>query len=448
MQSRQSLELGQHQQLVLTPQLQQAIRLLQCSSYELEQETAQALLDNPMLEAVEEPDAAEQARLLDRWWDRRSPWAASDDIPETAEPQSIQAYLLQQLHLTRATARDQALVAILIGELDERGYLAQSLEALADGLPTQMPASAQEWRTALKLLQSFDPPGIGARSLGECLVRQLDRLEDATGVAPEVLACAREMADRHLDLLATGRIGRLCRELACAREVIEAAHALLRRLEPRPAGMWGTGDVHYIVPDVLIHKQGGQWMVSLNPALAPRVRINEHYAGLIEQSGEAGPMREQLQQAHGFMRGLGQRHQTVQRVAQAIADHQRAFLEDGPGALRPLILREIAGILDMHESTVSRATRMKYAQTPWGVLELKRFFSNAVQTDSGTETSAPAVQALIRAILAAESAERPWSDSQIVQRLAGQGVTIARRTVAKYREAMDVPVASLRKIKR
>lgn len=449
MQSHQSLELGQHQHLALTPQLQQAIHLLQCSSYELEQALAQALLDNPLLESVEEPDAAaRQAERLDRWWKPQVRQFASDDIPETASHQSLQDYLLQQLHLTRATQRDQGLVTLLIGELDEQGYLAQSLEEIASEMPGQLALAPDEWRTALSLLQSFDPPGVGARDLAECLVLQLDRLPDRWHIDPEAWARARRLACVPcLALLAAGKLARLCKELACTREQLDAAHALLRRLNPRPAGDWSVGDIQYIVPDVLMHKQQGHWEVSLNPALAPRLRINEQYAQWVEQSEQAAPMREQLQHAHGFIRSLGQRSQTVLRVAQAIVDHQRAYLEEGPGALRPLVLRDIAQLLDMHESTVSRATRLKYAQTPWGVIELKRFFGSAMQTRSGEDTSALAVQTLMKAILAKEHSARPWSDNQIAEQLAGQGVVIARRTVAKYREVMGVPVTALRKIR-
>lgn len=452
MQSHQSLELGQHQHLALTPQLQQAIHLLQCSSYELEQALAQALLDNPMLESIEEPDAlVRHAERLDRWWAPQAARIASDDIPEIANHQTLQEYLLQQLHLTRVTQRDQGLVTLLIGELDEQGYLAQSLEDLAIGMPTELALAPDEWRTALTLLQSFDPPGIGARNLAECLALQLDRLVDRDALDPEVLTCARQLAcTPYLALLAAGKFARLGKELACTREQLDAAHALLRRLNPRPAGDWSAGDIHYVVPDVLVHKLHGHWGVSLNPALSPRLRVNTQYAQWIEQSAQSaqlGPMREQLQQARGFMHSLGQRNQTVLRVAQAIVDHQRAFLEEGPGALRPLVLREIAQLLELHESTVSRATRLKYAQTPWGVVELKRFFGSAMQTHTGEEMSALAVQTMIRRILANEPPEYPWSDSQIAQQLADQGVVIARRTVAKYREVMGVPVTALRKIR-
>jgi RNA polymerase sigma-54 factor len=450
MQSHQSLELGQHQHLALTPQLQQAIHLLQCSSYELERELAQALLDNPMLESMDEPDAmARQAERLDRWWRPQHPGhIVSDDIPETADRQSLQDTLLQQLRLTRATPRDQALVTLLIGELDERGYLCRSIEELADGMPAQLGLEPEEWRAALALLQSFDPPGVGARSLAECLVLQLDKGGDDMFPDPDVRRRARALASApHLELLAAGKLGRLAQALDCTRQQLDAAHAVLRRLNPRPAADWSTDGIHYIIPDVLMHKHRGQWQVSLNPALAPRLRVNPQYAQWAEQSARSASIREQLQHAQGFIRSLGQRHQTVLRVAQAIVEHQRAFLDEGPGALRPLVLREIAHSLDMHESTVSRATRLKYAQTPWGIVELKRFFGSTMQTQSGEETSALAVQTLMKAILAAENPARPWSDSQIARLLGEQGVVIARRTVAKYREVMGVPVTALRKIR-
>uniref|UniRef100_UPI0033418CE9 RNA polymerase factor sigma-54 n=1 Tax=Castellaniella defragrans TaxID=75697 RepID=UPI0033418CE9 len=445
MQSHPSLELGQHQQLALTPQLQQAIRLLNSSSQELEQELAQALEDNPMLERVEASDEmAAQAEQMDRWWSRPASQAGSDDIPESGRGQNLEEFLLQQLHTTRATERDRALVAALISALDQHGYLDGTLEELAAALPEEWAADPDEIGAALRLLQSFDPPGVGARGLAECLALQLDRLADGAKDAA-ALDCARRLT-AHLDLLAAGKFSRLCTVLGCERGRLDRAHALILSLEPRPGRAWDEADIHYVVPDVLLHSVHGHWQASINPALAPRLRINQAYLDCLAQANEAGgALQDQVRQAKMLIRSLGQRQQTILRVAQAIAERQQAFLEQGPGALRPLVLRDIARELGLHESTISRATRQKYAQTPWGVYEMKRFFGTAVHTRDGEETSAVAVQDLMKAILADEPAGRPLSDSRIAELLAERGVPIARRTVAKYREAMGVPTAGLRK---
>jgi len=454
MQSHPSLELGQHQQLVLTPQLQQAIRLLNCSSQELEQELSRALEDNPMLERLDAPEeavrsepleAAAQSEQLERWWAQPAAQAGSDDIPESGRGQTLEEFLLQQLHATRATERDRALVAALITAVDEHGYLDGTLDELAAALPDEWEVDPDELAAALRLLQSFDPPGVGARGLAECLALQLGRLADAVGGEDrEALDCARRVT-AHLDLLAAGKFSRLCDLLGCERGLLDRAHALILRLEPRPGREWDPGDIHYVVPDVLLHRVRGHWEASLNPALAPRLRINQAYADCLAQAGEAGPLQEQVREARTLIRSLGQRQQTILRVAQAIAERQRAFLEDGPRALRPLVLRDIAQELGLHESTISRATRQKYAQTPWGIYEMKRFFGAAVQTSGGEETSALAIQDLMKAILSGEPAGRPLSDGRIAELLAEHGVPIARRTVAKYREAMGVPAAALRK---
>lgn len=444
MQSHPSLELGQHQQLVLTPQLQQAIRLLNCSSQELELELAQALEENPMLEQVEPSDeAAAQAEQLDRWWAQPAALAGSDDIPESGRGQNLEEFLLQQLHATRATERDRILVAALIAALDRHGYLDGTLDELAAALPVEWSVDVQELGAALRLLQSFDPPGVGARNLSECLALQLGRRADQ-GCEPAVLACARRLT-AHLDLLAAGKFSRLCEAIGCERDLLDRAHALILRLEPRPGRAWDTVDIHYVVPDVLLHRVRGHWQASINPALAPRLRVNQAYLDCLAQVDGDNALHAQARHAKGLIRSLGQRQQTILRVAQAIADHQQAFLDEGPGSLRPLVLRDISQELGLHESTVSRATRQKYAQTPWGVYEMKRFFGSAVQTSSGEDVSAMAVQDLMKAILAGEPAERPLSDSRIAELLAERGVPIARRTVAKYREAMGVPTASVRK---
>lgn len=443
MRAQPSLELGQHQHLTLTPQLRQALALLQCSSQELDQEIAQALADNPLLETVDpEPESAAQAERLDRLWSQPARAALPDDLPEPGQPPSLIDHLLQQLHATRATERDCLLVVRLMGELDERGYLEFDPEALADGLPPGLEVEEEEWRTALRLLQSFDPAGVAARDLSECLRLQLRARADEWPA--DVLACARRLTE-HLEDLGAGRWGRLCEALGCDRALLDAAHRALRRLDPRPVGAWQTDPVHYVVPDVLFHRAADGWRVSLNPAVEPRVRLNPELADGLAGQDLSPDLRDRVRQARSLIHNLDQRRQTILRVAEYIARHQRAFLESGVSALRPLTLREVAQALDLHESTISRATRLKYAQTPWGVHELKFFFGTVVQTRSGEETSALAVQALMRTMLESEPAGKPLSDMRLAQMLADRDVVIARRTVAKYREAMGVPPASVRK---
>lgn len=459
MQSRQSLELRQHQQLALTPQLQQSIRFLQLSAQELELELAQALLENPMLEHEEEydtdaADAVEQEAADDRWLlvgaaNRASNSNADDEPtrPETALAETLQHHLLQQLHLTRAQPRDCALVTLLIEELDQKGYLPTPLDEIQQYLPSELEVEMDELQAALRLLQSFDPPGVGATSLADCLGLQLKRLQltSQEPIPADIMACATNIAHHHLDVLASGNLARLREALSCDQSTLRTAHALLLSLEPRPARNWATSVADYVTPEILVHKAKGRWQARLNPGVVPKLRINAVYESLLDKAPAAPAMQGQLQQAQGLIKSTNHRFVTILRVAQAIVDHQGDFFEQGVRAMRPLLLRDIAQELEMHESTVSRATRQKYAQTPWGVIELKRFFGTALQTDDGETTSATAVRSLILKLVSEESGKKPLSDNQIALRLAEQGVTIARRTVAKYREAAGIEPAILRK---
>ncbi|GAB2883756.1 RNA polymerase factor sigma-54 [Paralcaligenes ginsengisoli] len=457
MQSRQSLELRHHQQLTLTPQLQQSIRFLQLSAQDLENEIAQAMLDNPLLERQEEydidtadaepgePDSPREDWSLLALPNRGDDPDGEPTRPEAAQAETLQQHLLRQLHLTRALPRDIALVTLLIEELDENGYLLSSLEEIAACLPPEIEIDADELATALSLLQSFDPPGVGARSLADCLLLQMDQSEAVKGCDASVVACARQLARRHLDLLASGNLGKLCEALSCTHETLSRAHRVLLALEPRPGRAWASSLADYVNPDVLVRKVRNRWLASLNPAVMPRLRVNAQYEHWLAREQGRGLLHEQLQQAYGLIKSVGQRFETILRVTQAIVDRQQEFFEQGMQGMRPLLLRDIADELAMHESTVSRATRQKYVTTPWGVFELKRFFGAALGTDDGTATSAAAVRSLILKLVSEESGKKPLSDSQIALRLNEQGVVIARRTVAKYREAAGIEPASLRK---
>lgn len=444
MRSQPSLELGQHQQLVLTPQLRQALKLLQCSTQELEQEIARALADNPLLEQDDPaPDAAAvRAEMLEHRWAQPVRQAVSDDIPESGTVQSLADHLLQQLRTTRATPRDQALVTMLIGELDERGFLDFDPQVFSALLPADLDILDEEWGAALCLLQSFDPAGVGARDLPECLRLQLRAR--AGEWAPDVLACALRLTD-HLDDLGAGRWGRLCEAMNCSRGLLEAAHRALLRMDPHPVSAWHDEATCYVVPDILFYRDGDEWRASLNPALEPRLRVDAGLAAQIDDTEAPPRLRDQVREARHLIQQLGQRRQTILRVAEFIASHQRPFLDRGEGSLRPLVLRDVALALGLHESTISRATRMKYAQTPWGVFELKHFFGTGVQTASGEDATARSIQAVMRTLLDAEPPGKPLSDMRLAQLLTERGIVIARRTVAKYREAMGVPAAGLRK---
>ncbi len=462
MQPGLSLELKQRQQLALTPELRQSIRLLRLSAQDLDAEIARVLEENPALQRqqddglgdvgqydIEAPDgkdppedASGLALESSHWpvapngeWHRGGP-------PEMGAEETLSDHLLGQLRLTRATPRDCLLVGVLVRELDENGYLPMSLATVAAAFP-DVAAADDEWRAALRLLQSFDPAGVGARTPGECLLLQLDRWPQR--VPAPVMACACRIARDHLALLAAGDIARLCAVLACARDTARAAHALLLRLDPLPGRAWAATVASAVVPDILVRRARGVWQAYLNPALVPRLTVDPLYEHLPGNDPGSVALRDHARQAHSFVRGLRQRHGTVLAVSRAIVRRQQDFFARGAGAMRPLLLRDVARELALHESTVSRATRGKYAQTPRGVIELKRFFGAALVTGDGGTTSGAAVRSLITGLVADEDGENPLSDSQIVARLADLGVVLARRTVAKYRDAAGIEPAPARK---
>jgi RNA polymerase sigma-54 factor len=442
--------------------------MLQLSTLDLEAEIAQALADNPLLERDEEtrpdevdPDREGSAHDDDPVQERESPvdempgakgvYSDDDgDMPEAARAETLREHLLAQLALTRASRRDAALVALLIDELDENGYLGSPLTEILDWLPAEIDAHMDELRAALRLLQSFDPPGVGARDMAECLDLQLRRPEIAA--LPEaadaaVLACARKICAEHLPLLASGNPARLREALLCDDATVRAARGLILKLDPRPGRKWTVPAADDAIPDVIVRKTRKGWRVVLNSAAMPRLRINGIYAQMLGNQREAShsALHAQLQQARWMIRNVEQRFDTILRVAQAIADHQSAFFSQGPSAMRPLILKDIAAEVGLHESTISRATTQKYMLTPFGTMELKDFFGAGVATDSGDAASATAVQAFIKRLVAEENRAKPLSDNQIMLKLAEQGIVIARRTVAKYRESLRIAPASVRR---
>lgn len=452
MQSQQTLELRQRQQLALTPQLQQSIRFLQLSSLELSQELALAVLENPMLESESEYDTDDEfsvepdvPSLTADWSKLGRGHSDNEDGPQIASSQTLQEHLLQQLSAAHTHSRDHALVQLLAYELNDDGYLATSVPDVVTYLQRHHAVTEADVLSALTLLQSFEPAGVGARTLAECLTLQLERRNHSDDA--DVAACALTIVRDHLDLLASGNLTRLRQALRCDAAVLSEAHGLILSLEPRPARHWATNVADYVVPDVFVRQVGSRWGAVLNPAILPRVRVHALYSEMVGRAPDSENLRIKLQQAQGLVKSLHHRSDTILRVSQAIVEHQQQFFEQGMQAMRPLILRDIAERLEVHESTVSRAARFKYAQTPYGVIELRTFFGTTLDTEDGDTTSRNAVQFMIAGLIENEPRAKPLSDSKIADHLAAKGIRIARRTVAKYRDNAGIEPAIRRKVR-
>lgn len=442
---KQALQLRVGQQLTMTPQMQQAIRLLQMSAVELQAEVQEALESNLMLEAVE----AEPESEPEPGW---APWPVAPAAPvaglpdnQASEPPSLQGYLRWQLELTPFSAADARIALTLIEYIDDDGYLGASLDEIRAALPDGMDAGIDEIEAVLHRVQRFDPVGVGARSLAECLDVQLDQLDAAT----PGLALARRLVNGHLEELAGHRHEALAKKLGVGGAELETAVTLVRAQHPRPGAGLSSAPTEYVVPDVIAVRRNGCWQAELNPELQPKLRINPAYARLArdpaQSTADHACMREHLQEARWLLNSLQQRARTLLRVANFIINHQSAFLDHGDTAMKPLILREVAEALEMHESTVSRVTANKWMHTPRGVVEFRRFFSGQLNTADGGGASATAVRALIRRLVGEEDPRRPLSDNAVSARLAAMGYRVARRTVAKYREGMSIPPASGRR---
>jgi RNA polymerase sigma-54 factor len=479
---KQTLQLKLSQHLTLTPQLQQSIRLLQLSTMELNQELETFLAENPLLEredadteapAVSPQINGEPASALQTPTEEASTenspqsdadpfsadvdWASEgghgtgtrDDSEDgdffqvAAESPNLREYLHRQLTLTQLEPRDRNLVAFLIEALGEDGYLTQPLEELAQLVPEELQIEPEELDIALKHLQNFDPTGVGARSCAECLELQLLALSESTPSRATALAIAHE----HLELLAARDFARLKKALQCGDDELRQAQRLIQSLNPRPGAAFSTNETRYIVPDVVVKKIKNVWVASLNPDALPKLRINRMYADILQnnRSHSGSQLSHQLQEARWLIKNVQQRFETILRVSQAIVDRQRHFFEHGEVGMRPLVLREIASTLGLHESTVSRVTTQKFMFTPRGIFELKYFFGSHVATETGGACSATAIRALIKQLVAAEDARKPLSDSKISEILSQQGIVVARRTIAKYRESLQIPSVSMRK---
>ncbi|AKZ61538.1 RNA polymerase subunit sigma-54 [Herbaspirillum hiltneri N3] len=490
---KQSLQLRTSQHLALTPQLQQSIRLLQLSTLELHQELEQILSDNPLLERLD--DALDNSvRLLADGAISSPPSAQADPVENTAasaapaegeagDPQdsvvgddhaggdtdwsfddvartgktpddedsrpqleahdiTLREHLQEQTRLTVRSLRDRALIELIVDAIDDHGYLEESLEEIHARLPEELEIELDELTIALKLLQSFDPAGIGARSASECLALQIRRL-------PKVAFVTRRLAltivEDYLALFAQRDFNKIKKALGCDDEDLREAQAVIRQCHPHPGAVFASGRSDYVVPDVIVKAAKDGWQVLLNHDVMPRLRVNAMYANALKQTKGDGSLGSQLQEAKWLIKNMRQRFDTILRVAQAIVERQRNFFSHGAVAMRPLVLREIADTLGLHESTISRVTTQKYMLTPHGMFELKYFFGSHVATETGGEASSTAIRALIKQLIGAEDPKNPLSDSKIADMLAEQGMVVARRTVAKYREVLKIPPVNLRK---
>ena len=477
------MDLRARQQLALTPRLQQSVKLLQLSAMEFEQALRQAISTNPFLEdddphgefesgadpleldrAPTSPDAPtegpddtiEQIPSAEEALEERfdfevlsertgsSHEAEDSDWTEWAESTtSLRDHLQEQLLSLRLNARDLEMAQLIIEALDEDGYLRQSLEDLAK-VSTLIPQTeAEEFHTPLNLIQCMDPLGVGARDLSECLTIQL-RDQPPSPEREIALAIVRD----HLGALARREFARLQHAVGCNESTLRTAHAKIRRLNPRPGAAFSKTEVRYVVPDVIVRRHRQQWVATINPAVLPNIRVNRRYAEIFRRARDAShtQLGQQLQEARWLVRNTEQRFATILRVAETIVARQKNFFDYGDVAMKPLGLRHIASELELHESTISRATGNKYMSTPRGMFEFRHFFSRELDTDTGGTCSATAIRALLREMITAEDHAAPLSDVRLADQLASQGIKVARRTVTKYRRLMQVPPVELRRL--
>jgi len=468
-----ALQLRLGQQLTMTPQLQQAIKLLQLPVLELQAQVQLALESNVMLEVEEEesqeltpleqqqavdqaPDADEGPReeevsveMVDPWDDTSTPAGEKrtnddDDRPlefaDEAE-RDLHQHLIWQLETSPLDPRQVWIGEAIIDALNDDGYLTESLADILAGLTTDLPVTADEVEQVLAYVQTFDPAGIGARSVSECLCLQLSQLEPETPGRELALRLARD----HLQDVADRDVATLRRALDVDEEALQEAMALIQGCQPRPGSAFQSSQPEYIVPDVFVKRTASGWAVEINPASVPRLRVNQSYAGVVARSADYASLRAQLQEARWLIRSLEIRRETLLKVARTIVQRQSAFLEKGDEAMEPMILRDVAEAVSMHESTVSRVTTGKYMHTPRGIFEFRHFFSSHVAGTDGGDVSSVAIRARIRRLIADEDGARPLSDAQLAELLASEGIKVARRTVAKYRESLGLASSSERR---
>ena len=473
---KQGLQLRLSQQLAMTPQLQQAIRLLQLSTLELQQELQQALESNPLLEQIDTheeidtretqdsetldtADALEQKEMpeelpLDASWDTiytaGTPSGTSGDYIDDELPvyqgettQTLQDYLMWQVELTPFSDTDRAIANSIVDAVDDTGYRTVPLEDILESMGDEE-IDIDEVEAVLKRIQRFDPVGVAAKDLRDCLLIQLSQFDKTTPWLEE----ARLIISDHLDLLANHDFRTLMRVTRLKEDVLKEAVNLIQSLDPRPGQSIQTGEPEYVIPDVLVRKHNGHWTVELNSDSIPRLQINQHYASMCNNArndGDSQFIRSNLQDAKWLIKSLESRNDTLLRVSRCIVEQQQAFFEQGEEYMKPMVLADIAQAVEMHESTISRVTTQKYLHSPRGIFELKYFFSSHVNTEGGGEASSTAIRALVKKLIAAENPAKPLSDSKLTSLLSEQGIMVARRTVAKYRESLSIPPSNQRK---
>jgi RNA polymerase sigma-54 factor len=486
-----SLQLRIGQQLTMTPQLQQAIRLLQLPSLDLQAHVRETLETNVMLEAEDElaldalPEGAREpgevagtpeekytaeekyaeldgntapsdqpgqpeVEVADDTWGEQavgpsdSPWSGDDDRSSDFSDQhgqTLQEQLIEQLELARLSPTDLAIARVITDAITDDGYLQDDLEEIRRSLLPEIEAGAEDVERVLAAVQSLEPAGVGARSLGECIALQLRQLHAETPARDIAIRIAQE----HLDLVANQQLVLLRRQLRCSEGDLEMALALVRSCHPRPGAAVNPTQAEYVIPDVFVRRTDHGWVVEINQATVPRVRVNQSYANLISRAPDHAMLRTQLQEARWLMRSLEIRNDTLIKVARCIVQRQTGFFDQGEEAMVPLILKDVAEAVEMHESTISRVTTAKYMHTPRGVFEFRYFFSSHVEAADGTEMSSTAIRAKIKKLISQESPDNPWSDSKLAEILSGEGIPVARRTVAKYREGMQIAPSNERK---
>lgn len=481
-----SLQLKMGQGLAMTPQLQQAIKLLQMHSLELKQEITQVLESNPLLELetdefeittddydgqdidlsdghIDERESYESE--IDDFWDApMSDYSVSAQSADTQslsndfdiwdtqavlKSPSLSEHLLWQLNLTHLSEVDTFVAELLISHINRQGFLGEPVEDLLPHIQDNYPGTElDEVMAVLHRVQNLDPVGVGTYNLSECLHVQLQKLPAHSEIEKNQIDLAKVLVDKHLDDLASHDYSKLKRELNVKENSLANAISLIQSLNPNPSNGFDNNITEYIDPDVFVRKINGQWQVDLNPELAPALSINSLYASMIKRGDKSKDntyLQENLQSAKWFMKSLSSRNDTILKVAQHIVAKQRLFFEYGEEAMKPLILKDIADDIDMHESTVSRVTTQKYMHTPSGIFEFKYFFSSHVSTSDGGECSATAIRAMIKRLIKSENKQKPFSDNALTQQLSEQGINVARRTVAKYRESLNIPPSNERK---
>ena len=480
----------------MTPQLQQAIRLLQLSTLDLQQEIHQALESNPMLELIEgieedenqatdaeantesasqaadSPDNKTADNIDEEYWQSEIPKdlevdSSWDDVYTNSPPPSqnfeaddfnheshnpaeetLQDHLLWQLNLTPMSESDEAIAIAIIDAIDPNGWLTVDLESILIGFDPALEIGLEEMLAVLHRIQQFDPIGVGYRNLSECLLVQLNHLGEHD--QPKIVENAKLIVREYIELLGHRDYALLMRKTKLKEAELAKTIALIEDLNPRPGANIAPESTDYVVPDVIVtkHANSGKWKVELNPETAPKIRINSSYASLVKRadtSSDNNFLRDNLQEARWFLKSLQSRNETLMKVATRIVEHQKGFLEYGDEAMKPLVLHDIAEAVSMHESTISRVTTQKYMYTPRGIFELKYFFSSHVSTKGGGECSSTAIRAIIKKLIAAENKRKPLSDSKITELLEEKGINVARRTIAKYRESLSIPPSNERK---